>query len=249
MIEFILIIIVIAIVVGIFVLVAVLIDKALNDNSSNHTSNHVNNSSKHINYSSIKIREPTIVIPPINEIRGIQGENTVKSHLKKLIKNDEYLFSNLLLPLKNGYKTEIDCVLLSKKGIFCIEIKNWIGHISGTEESEYWIQEYDNPNMENKQHRNPYKQNEFHCRILEEKLDNDFRVNNIVLFPNIEDRKELFSNSTYDIRQFTTYYLSLRDELYDEDIEDIASKLKMYVATEEQLKEHKDQMKKTYGNN
>lgn len=233
------------IVVVFFVLAAFAIDGDLDDDNSNTSSKHNNKSSS--NYS-IKTNKPKI-IPPITEIRGIEGEEEVRKHLKKLLKNDEYLFSNLLLPLKNGHETEIDCVLLSRKGIFCIEIKNWIGHITGDDSSECWIQEYDDPTMEDKEHRNPYKQNESHCEILEKTLDNDIRVKNIVLFPIIEDRTNLYSNFTYEIKEFIIYYRSLKDEIYEEDLQDIASRLEIYEATPEQLQKHKEYMKNIYGSN
>lgn len=234
------------IVVVFFVLTALAIDGDLDDDNSNTSSKHNNKSSN--NYL-IKTKKPKIERPSINEIRGVEGEEKVRKHLKKLLKNDEYLFSNLLLPLRNGHKTEIDCVLLSRKGIFCVEIKNWIGHIIGDDSSEDWIQEYDDPTLEDKNHRNPYKQNESHCEILEKTLDNDIRVKNIVLFPVIEDRTNLYSNFTYEIKEFMMYYRSLKDEINEEDLPDIASKLEIYEATPEQLQKHKEYMKDTYGNN
>ena len=67
---------------------------------------------------------------PENEKAGAYGELKTNYYVRLLLKSDEYLLANLLLPLKNGRKTEIDCVLISRKGVFCIETKNWVGHIS-----------------------------------------------------------------------------------------------------------------------
>ena len=83
------------------------------------------------------------IFTPIQEQRGIEGERAVISELYKMIENDEFLLHNLLIPLRNNHTTEIDVVLISRKGIFCIEIKNWVGKIIGNDESEMWIQEYD----------------------------------------------------------------------------------------------------------
>ena len=61
---------------------------------------------------------------PANERAGMWGEKVVNYHLRPLLREDEYLLANILLPLRNGHKTEIDCVLISRKGIFCIETKS-----------------------------------------------------------------------------------------------------------------------------
>ena len=117
-----------------------------------------------------------------NDQAGIVGENEVNDLLSFLLRSDEYLLPNLLLPLWNGEKTEIDCVLISRKGIFCIEIKHWVGHISGNDEDEFWLQEYDDSYWEDKWHRNPVKQNNGHCVILKKKLNNRYWINNVVIF-------------------------------------------------------------------
>lgn len=186
---------------------------------------------------------------PTHELRGLQGESKINHDLKKLIRNDECLFTNILLPLKNGNKTEIDSILLSRKGIFCIEIKNWVGHISGNEESEYWIQKYDDPYMMDKKHKNPFKQNENHCRVLERTLNYEYDVYNIILFPFIEDRDELYSPSTFEIDEFMRYYRNLPDRIHIDDLEEIKDKISCFQATNEELRKHKEQIKKDYGEN
>ncbi|MFA7192545.1 MAG: nuclease-related domain-containing protein [Bacilli bacterium] len=180
---------------------------------------------------------------PKNERRGIEGERIAEKYLRKILKDDEYLLKNILLPLKNGYSTEIDNILITRKGIFCLEIKNWVGRISGDEYSEYWIQKYDDPFLHDKKRRNPYLQNEKHRIALEKKLDNQFDVFNIVLFIEIEDRSELYSPKTFALDEFIHYYRSLEDEkLTLEEVEEIRDKLDKFVATEEELYEHKKQI-------
>lgn len=187
---------------------------------------------------------------PTHELRGIQGEKTINHYLRELIKNDGYLFSNILLPLKNGNKTEIDSILLSRKGIFCIEIKNWVGHISGKEDSEFWIQKYDDPCKQDKKHKNPYKQNESHCQVLEKTLNYKYEVYNIILFPSFEDREELDSSSTFEIKKFMRHYRNLPDKKIDiDDLEEIKDKISCFQATNEELRKHKEQIKKDYGEN
>lgn len=186
---------------------------------------------------------------PTNEYRGIQGEITVNNYLSRLIQKDEYLLNNILLPLRNGHKTEIDSILITRKGIFCIEVKNWVGHISGDDYSEFWTQKYDDLYMIDKQHRNPVKQNENHCAVLEKKLNNEFSVKNVVIFPKIEDRTNLYSNSTYELNDFIKFYNNLPDnEIYPENLEEIADKLKCYQASKEEMEVHKQQVRNAYKN-
>ena len=63
-----------------------------------------------------------------------------KLSLRPLLREDEYLLANLLLPLRNGHKTEIDCVLISRKGIFSLKQRTGY-YISGNDDDEYWHQE------------------------------------------------------------------------------------------------------------
>lgn len=189
------------------------------------------------------------VFKPANERAGTIGEQIAIRHLRPLLRDDEYLMSNILLPLKNGHKTEIDCVLISRKGIFCIEIKKWVGHIEGNDESEYWIQRYDDLFEKDKKHRNPVKQNEAHCEILERILRTDYQVDNVVMFIELEDDRDIDSKYVFTIKSFPNYYYELEDEVYVPDIKTIYEKLLPYVATPEELEAHKEETRRRYGNN
>ncbi len=192
--------------------------------------------------------QKTTLFMPLNEKRGIQGEREVNYTLLKLLKEDEYLLTNILIPLRNGRTTEIDTLLITRKGIFCIETKNWVGHIIGDDESEYWIQKYNNPYKPKNQQRNPVIQNERHCSVLERELGNCYDVYNIVIFPKIEDRTYLYSRHTYDLSEFIKYYGTRNDILYPEDIEEVAQALKCYETTEEQMRAHRERVKREHQN-
>ena len=182
-----------------------------------------------------------------NERAGMWGEKVVNYHIRPLLREDEYLLANLLLPLQNGHKTEIDCVLITRKGIFCVETKNWVGHISGSDEDEYWIQRYDDPYKSDREHKNPIKQNEGHCSILERKLKNNYDVNNVVIFANLEDGRSINSNYAYTVRSFKNYYRDLSDlELNEMQIKAIYQMLLPYVATAEELKAHREEIKRRF---
>lgn len=184
---------------------------------------------------------------PANERAGILGEKIVNRHLRPLLREDEYLLANLLLPLKNGHKTEIDCVLISRRGIFCIETKNWVGNIKGNDEDEYWIQKYDDPWKADRKHKNPVHQNEEHCQILERILHKRFDVENVVIFVSLEYRGGIDSDYAFTIREFENYYYDLYPDVINEaELKPLYQKLVKYVASEEELKQHKEDTRKRY---
>ena len=184
------------------------------------------------------------IFAPANDKAGIHGEKIVNEELRLLLRNDEYLLVNLLLPLKNGRKTEIDCVLVSRKGIFCIETKRWVGHIIGNDEDERWIQRYDDPYKGDITHYNPVSQNKFHCDVLDRILNYKYEIENAVIFCSLEDGSGINSKFVYTISEFKTWYRSL-DELgiTDFEIKQISQILQKYVATNEQIKQFRNEQK------
>ena len=122
-----------------------------------------------------------------NDYAGRTAETYVNEALRSLLKDDEYLSENLLAPFKNGHKTEIDAVLITRKGIFCIETKSWMGSISGNDEDEYWLQAYQDMSRGVRKHRNPVKQNRAHCNALKETLNKPIKIENVVIFFDLED--------------------------------------------------------------
>ena len=180
------------------------------------------------------------IFMPATDRAGLRGEKLVNYHLRLLLQADEYLLANVLLPLKNGHKTEIDCILISRKGIFCIETKNWVGHIKGNDEDEYWVQTYDDPAMKSRYHKNPVTQNEGHCAMLKRLLNDKYPVDNIVIFADLEDGLGIDSEYAFSISDFKKYYRGLNDdEIYLPDLKFIYQKLVKPIASKEQLREHR----------
>ena len=177
---------------------------------------------------------------------GIEGEKCVNYCLRRLLKEDEYLLANVLIPLKNGYNTEIDSVLITRKGIFCIEVKNWVGRVKGNDDDTYWYQEYDDPNVQNKRHRNPVMQNEKHVVVLARKLKNKFNIDNVVIFPTLEIGSIIDSNYSFTIDEFIKYYKHLDDELSISDVNKAFDTLVKYVATPRELKRNKREMERRF---
>ena len=124
----------------------------------------------------------TSFFAPANEKAGNYGEKLVNYHLRPLLRADEYLLANVILKTKSGWKVEADAIIISRKGIFCIETKKWVGHIYGNDEDEEWIQKYDDPYKANRHHRNPVKQCLTHCSGLNRILNNRYDIEGAVIF-------------------------------------------------------------------
>lgn len=75
-------------------------------------------------------------------------------------------FHNLIIKTDNG-TTEIDTVILSKFGIFVIEIKDYSGWIFGSEEQPYWTQTF---RKSKQKFQNPLRQNYRHTKALSSSL-------------------------------------------------------------------------------
>ena len=184
---------------------------------------------------------------PANEKAGAWGEKNTNKYLDRILLKDEYLLSNLLFPLKNGYKTEIDTILVTRKGIFCIEIKYWVGHISGNDEDEFWFQTYDDRYRGVRKHKNPVKQNLAHAEIVERASKHKYHVENCVVFAQLEDGRGIKSEYAFSVNGFQ-HYFRMKDEnvLTVEEIEQIKEELRKYLATSEELELHRKETQKRF---
>lgn len=101
------------------------------------------------------------------KIRGFMGEFWVKSELNKLPK-DKYIVLNDIMIKSSRGTHQIDHIVISKFGIFVIEMKNYYGLITGDEYKDKWMQHLG----KNKYYfNNPIHQNYGHIKALEEILN------------------------------------------------------------------------------
>ncbi len=61
---------------------------------------------------------------------GIRGEKFTIKLIRETMRNDDILLCNVRISFE-GKKTEIDNVILNKRGIYIIEVKNYVGTITG----------------------------------------------------------------------------------------------------------------------
>jgi len=113
--------------------------------------------------------------------KGSYGEYLTFSYLKKI---DGYkkLMTNLYIPKEDGTTTEIDLLMLSEKGIYIIESKNYSGWIFGDEKSKFWTQTL--PYNQKSRFFNPIWQNKGHIKAFKNLagIENDDFYKSYIVF-------------------------------------------------------------------
>lgn len=97
--------------------------------------------------------------------RGARGEYLVTRAVSDIANRGAggYVYNNVIIPLPNGSKSEIDVIYLSRLGIHCIEVKNRSGNLSIMDDQDHWLIGSNNKNYE---YRNPLRQNMHHINNL-----------------------------------------------------------------------------------
>jgi hypothetical protein len=115
---------------------------------------------------------------------GRYGEYLTYKYLKKFEnKGSKFLF-NVYLPKENGETSEIDVLMISPKGIFVFESKNYSGWIFGSENQKNWYQTL--PKGKGRSHKehfyNPIMQNRSHIKYLKMFLGEQIPMRSIIVF-------------------------------------------------------------------
>ncbi|WP_244835420.1 nuclease-related domain-containing protein [Clostridium sp. BJN0001] len=115
---------------------------------------------------------------------GKNGENEVNKIISKNLNRNFYILKDILLN-HNEKTSQIDHIIISKKGIFVIETKNYSGKIIANKDKKYWTQF-----VKGEKHFffNPILQNEGHIRmlknILKYKYGRNINIYSVVVFTN-----------------------------------------------------------------
>ena len=162
--------------------------------------------------------------PSINNAKGKIGEAKVDKKLNPLLfgKVEHRQINNLIIMDNMGKTHQIDHIEIRENGIFCIETKNYIGLIYGSENQEKWTQVL--YNGEKNQFYNPLKQNNSHIYHLSMVLNRKYRLNSVVVFVqnnadkvhcsnvvNLKDLKDYLKN----FNDGTRYTVREMDEIYN----------------------------------
>ena len=106
-----------------------------------------------------KIRFKDIEIKSERRIAGDLGEKKAALIIERIIDEDDKLLRNVTIRYEDK-ETELDNVIVSKRGVFIIEVKNYKGELEGDEDSYEW-DKYNyskNGNIYLKKVKNPIKQ-------------------------------------------------------------------------------------------
>ena len=170
------------------------------------------------------------------KIRGHIGEFLVKLELNKLPKKEYIILNDIMLENQNGTH-QIDHIVISKYGIFVIEMKNYYGMIVGDEYNSNWTQ-YLGKNRY--QFKNPIHQNYGHVKVLQEilKLDNNIFIP-IVCFSNETTLRIKTKSIVVQLGKLLEIIKKFYKEQLDIDINLIADKIeKLNIENNEKRKEH-----------
>lgn len=190
------------------------------------------------NISYLKVRHDT----------GRYGEYLTYKYLKKFEEQGAKFLFNIYVPKKKEETTEIDVLMISSKGLFVFESKNYSGWIFGSDNQKYWYQTL--PAGRRKSHKekfyNPVFQNNTHVKYLKSLIGNEVPIYSIITF---SDRCKFMNvtikNSNINvINRYKIYKLvssiyndNQDDVLSIDQINEIYSKLYPYTQVDDVVKQ------------
>lgn len=150
--------------------------------------------------------------------KGRKGEYNTYQNLEK-IKIDKLFIHNAYIPIEYNKTTEIDIIMITHKGIYVIENKNYTGWIYGDEYDKNWCETYP---KEKHYFYNPIKQNKNHIKYLNNILNTE-PTDYISLIIFNQARLQKINVYSPDIYVFNTHHLqdfiqeeSLKPDIYNE---------------------------------
>ena len=183
--------------------------------------------------------------------KGLLGEYETYKKLKWIEMYGGKFLYNVYLPKENGTTTEMDLLLMTTKGLFVFESKNYSGAIYGKEDDKYWTQYLNKYTKES--FYNPIKQNKTHIEFLRKQLNKDIPIYSIIVF---SQRCRLakvppFTKDTFVIKRENVsdtikqiIYHSNNDCLSHKEIDEIQKHLFLFSQkTTQEKQEHIDNIK------
>lgn len=115
---------------------------------------------------------------------GKYGEYLTYKYLKRYEEDGARFLFNIYVPKTDETTTEIDALMISKKGLFVFESKNYSGWIFGKDNQRFWYQTL--PSGRGRSHKekfyNPVFQNNTHIKYLKRNLGDDIPMYSIITF-------------------------------------------------------------------
>lgn len=121
--------------------------------------------------------------------KGALGEYMTYDNLKSYEKYGAKFLFNVYLPKEDKTTTELDVIMISPKGVFVFESKNYSGWIFGSDKDAYWTQTLPTGKKSTKKKfYNPVWQNKSHIENLKKAVGEDIPICSVIVF---SDRCEL----------------------------------------------------------
>lgn len=188
--------------------------------------------------------------------KGRLGEYHTYLHLKKYEQAGSKFLFNVYVPKEDGQTTEIDVLMLTTKGIFVFESKNYSGWILGNENQKNWYQTLPvgkGRKSSKETFLNPIMQNRLHIKSLKTFLGKDVPMHSVVVFSNRCTFKGIDIKSDQQIVHrvdvsgaVATIANKVTDCLTQSDINELYEKLYPCSQVDVSVKEnHIDNIKKT----
>ena len=170
------------------------------------------------------------------KFRGFMGEFWLKLELKKLPKNKYKLLNDIMIEDEKGTH-QIDHIVISKYGIFVIEMKNYYGLIIGNQYKEKWYQYLG----KNKYvFHNPMYQNYGHVKTLSIALNlSEELFIPITCFSNQVKLKVTSNKPVVQVGTINRNILKYTEEIITCDLNELSSKIEnMNILDKAKRKEH-----------
>lgn len=118
---------------------------------------------------------------------GRKGEYLTYLNLRKYEREGAKFLFNVYIPKEDKQTTEIDVLMITRKGIFVFESKNYSGWIFGSENQKNWYQTLPvgRGRKSSKEHFfNPIMQNRSHIKHLKAFMGEDIPMHSVIVFSN-----------------------------------------------------------------
>lgn len=166
------------------------------------------------------------------KLRGFFGEFWVRKELEKLHQDKYHVLNDIMIESSKGTH-QIDHIVISKFGIFVIEMKNYYGTIIGDEYKDKWIQYLG----KNKYYfNNPTHQNYGHVKALEEMLG--LEANKFIPIVCISNQAKLKikAKNVTQLEFLNNLIESYKEEILDANINEIKEKLGSMNITDKNIR-------------
>lgn len=155
--------------------------------------------------------------------KGWLGEFRIRKVLGKTNPGSKYIVNDLKLRISDDKTSQIDHIVINKRGVFVIETKNYSGRIYGRDDQREWVQVLNYGKVKNKFY-NPLKQNNSHVYHISNILGNKYPVFSAVVFVK-NNIRYIDSKDVYTIRGLRNFINSGNTKLSPDQMEDAYNKI------------------------